>query len=417
MASRFNVTKPAALAMALGAALFLGGCQGGITGGPQAPQGPAAPGAIGGPSAPILAPGMPIPADPAGYVQAPGITGEPIRVALLLPFTHPSAEAKQIAQALLDSAQLAVIESGNRQIFLMPRDTKGTIEGAQAAANQALAEGAEIVLGPLFAQTVTAAAPIVKARNIPMIAFSTDRAVASQGVYLLSFQAEEEVASAVRYARAQGRTSFAGLFPASAYGQRVQAAFEKAVGESGGMVMGTALYGPTPQEMLAAVRSLPRGFDAVLLPEGGQALRTLAPLLPFNNIDPRTVKFLGTGLWDDRSILSEPSIKGGWFAAPDPIVREGFAQRFKETYGYTPPRIASLAYDAISLVNTYAAGAPYQRYQTTTFLDPNGYQGIDGIFRFRPDGTIERGLAIIEVTETGFETIGAAPVTFQAIGF
>jgi ABC-type branched-subunit amino acid transport system substrate-binding protein len=362
---------------------------------------------------------MPIPADPAGYLRPAHITGEPIRVGLLLPMSHPAPDTQAVSRALQDAAQLAVFETGNTQILLMPADTKGTAEGAAQAASLVLSQGAEVVIGPLFAQTVSAAAPVVRSRNIPMIAFSTDRAVAGNGVYLLSFQAEEEVRRIVGYAHEQGRSSFAALFPQTGYGQKVEGAFRSAVTEVGGTVAATASYSNNQQVMFDAVKRIANvGAQAILLPEGGTQLRALAPLLPYYNIDPRNVKFIGTGLWDDPSVLREPSVSGGWFAAPDPDGRHKFSERFKEAYGYSPPRIASLAYDAVSLIHSYSSVAgPFERYTLTTFQDPNGFEGIDGIFRFRPDGTIERGLAVIEVRGEGFAVISPAPKTFEGAGF
>lgn len=364
---------------------------------------------------------MPIPGDPAGYLRPADLPPgeEPLRVGILLPLSHPSADIQSVSKGLLDAAQLAVFESGNTSILLMPADTRGTAEGAAQAAALVLSQGAEVVIGPLFAQTVGSAAPVVRARNIPMLAFSTDRVAAGNGVYLLSFQPEEEVHRVISYAHQQGRTNFAALFPDTPYGRKVQAAFGQSVSEVGGTVAITANYTSNQQVMLEAVKSVAAAHaDAVLLPEGGTQLKALGPLLPYYNVDPRNVKFMGTGLWDDPSIMGEPSVSGGWFAAPDPEGRRQFSERFKTAYGYAPPRIASLAYDAISLINSYAsAGPPFQRYTMTTFQDPNGFEGVDGIFRFRPDGTIERGLAVIEVRGEGFTVVSPSPKTFQDPGF
>jgi ABC-type branched-subunit amino acid transport system substrate-binding protein len=398
-------------------AMSVAACGGGSVFGKR----PARPGPTTGPQYPTTPPGQPIPADPAGYLRPANLPpgGEPLRVGLILPLSHPSPDTQAVAKALLDAAQLAVFESGNSSILLMPADTKGTPDGAAQAASLVLSQGAEVVIGPLFAQTVAAAAPVVRSRNIPVVAFSTDRSVAGNGVYLLSFQPEEEVRRVISYAHEQGRNRFAALFPQTAYGNRVQAAFQQAVTEFGGTVAATATYSGNQQVMLEAVKSISTAqADAVLLPEGGTQLRALGPLLPYYNIDPRKVKFMGTGLWDDPSILQEPSVTGGWFAAPEPDARLNFGERFKAAHGYTPPRIASLAYDAVSLINSFANdGPPFQRYTLTTFQDPNGFKGIDGIFRFRPDGTIERGLAVNEVHQSGFKVVGPSPQTFQGVGF
>ncbi|MBI1238009.1 MAG: ABC transporter substrate-binding protein [Alphaproteobacteria bacterium] len=408
-------TKAGKLAMVLLAAFALTACQGGtFPFGSKPAPGPQPTAPIAMPSQTLPPPGMPVRPDPAGLFTPPNFTGEPIRIGLLLPLSHPNSEVRSVAQALLDAAQLAAFETGNRQLLIMPRDTKGTPDGAIAAATEVLNEGAEVVLGPLFAQTVGAAATVTRGRNIPMIAFSSDRAVAGPGIYLLSFQPEEEVRRVVQYARSQGRMSYAALVPQTAYGTRIESSFRQAVAENAGFVAAVQSYPANQTGMLDPVAALAQSqFDAVLLPESGVGLSGLAPLLPYNNIDPRQVKFLGTGLWDDPSVLKEPSVVGGWFAAPDPVTRRSFADRFQASYGYQPPRIASLSYDAVSLINSYSAGRPFERFLLTTFADPNGFAGVDGIFRFRNNGTIERGLAVVEVTGSGFTVVSPAPTTFQ----
>ena len=362
---------------------------------------------------------MPIPGDPAHYLTPANMAGiEPVRIGVALPLSHPAPETRAVAQALLDAAQLAVFESNNKRLLLIPHDTLGSAEGAASATSESLSDGAEVIVGPLFAQEVSAAAGVSRARNIPSVAFSTDRGVAGGGVYLLSFQPEEEVWRIISYAKSRGHTKFAGLFPQSPYGQLVESAFRRSVAAAGGTIIVTASYAQDSQGMLEPVQTVAAAeFDAILLADGGGALSQLARLLVYNGVDPARVKFLGTGLWDDPSILNEPAVAGGWFAAPDPQLRIAFANRFNQVYGYAPPRIASLAYDAITLVNSYSNGRPFKRFLLTTFSDPNGFAGLDGIFRFRPDGTIERGLAVVEVGQGKFNVLTRAPRSFQGASF
>src|SRR5690606_31534277 len=84
-------------------------------------------------------------------------------------------------------------------------------------------------------------------------------------------------------------------------------------------------------------------------PEGGGALRGLAPLLPFHDVDPRKVRMIGTVQWDEDWVSTEPSLFGGWYPAPPPEARAAFIERYRTAYGESPPRIAALAYDAVAL--------------------------------------------------------------------
>lgn len=341
-----------------------------------------------------------------------------VRIALLLPLKHPSKETRAVAQAMQDAAQMAMFDMGARSMMLIPRDTGPTPETAAAAAADAIAKGAEIILGPLLANDVRAVAPIARAKNIPVIAFSTDRTVASDGVFLLSFLPGQEVSRVVSLAVSKGHGKFVALIPQTPYGQRVEEAFRTAVMNSGREIVAVQTYPANPQSLEPAVKAVAKlGFDTIFLPEGGTMLRSLGPILAVNKVESRKVKFIGTGLWDDPAVSSEPSLHGGWFAVPPQEQRMNFITRYQQLYGSKPPRIASLAYDAIALSATLASGSPGRRYTKATIEDPNGFAGIDGIFRFRSDGTTERGLAVMEVTAAGQTVISPAPNTFQSQGF
>ncbi len=345
---------------------------------------------------------------------------DPVRIAMLLPLTAPSKDAQNVAQALLDAAQLAVFDASNPNLLLIPKDTQGSESGARAAAEQAIEEGAEIILGPLFSTSVAAVTPVATSRGVPVVAFSTDREVARPGVYLLSFLPEYEVERITEFAVVSGYSRFAAMIPQTAYGQRVLSAFEQSVIDRAAFLIQTEQYYQSVDAMFEPARRLAaiNDFDAVLLPEGGTNLRGLAPLLPYFDVDPRQVKFLGTGLWDDPTLGREPSLVGGWFAAPPPQARTAFADRFQASFGRKPPRIASLGYDSVGL----AAALSIQldstdRFSEAALTNPNGFTGVDGIFRFLPDGSTERGLAVIEVTADGFKVIDPAPQTFEREAF
>ncbi|MFM9862537.1 MAG: penicillin-binding protein activator [Micropepsaceae bacterium] len=360
------------------------------------------------PTAVVPTPSEPPPVPVAGQV----------RIAILLPLKHSSKETRAVAQAMLDAAQMAMFDMGARSMVLMPRDTGPTPETAAAAANDVIAKGAEVILGPLLANDVRAVAPIARAKNIPVVAFSTDRTVAGDGVFLLSFLPEQEVSRVISYAVSKGRGKFVALVPQTPYGQRVEEAFRNTVTQSGREVVAVQTYPANPQSLEPAVKAIAKlGFDTIFLPEGGTMLRSLGPILAVNKVESRKVKFIGTGLWDDPAVASEPSLHGGWFAVPPQEQRVNFITRYQQLYGSKPPRIASLSYDAIALSATLASGAPGRRYTRANIADPNGFSGIDGIFRFRTDGMTERGLAVMEVTSAGQTVISPASSTFQSQGF
>ncbi len=350
--------------------------------------------------------------------QPPVPVAGQVRIGILLPLSHGSKDIRATAQALLDAAQMAMFDMGARSLMLLPRDTGATPESAAAAANDVIDKGAELILGPLLANDVRAVGPVARARNVPVIAFSTDRTVAGDGVFLLSFLPEQEVSRIISYAAAQGRGKFAALVPQTPYGARVEEAFRNTVMQSGREVVAVQTYQPNPQAIDPAIKQISKlNFDTIFLPEGGAMLRMLGSVLTVNKVDTGKVKLLGTGLWDDPAVAREASLTGGWYAVPPQEQRTNFSTRYQQLYGGRPPRIASLAYDAVALSATLAGGTPGRRYTRNSIADPNGFAGIDGIFRFRSDGMTERGLAVMEVGNGVQSVISPAASTFQSQGF
>lgn len=460
-------------ASVIAAVLILAGCQDGrvaeVLGGGQGarrapppaaetrsaptPAPSPAPPTQGATSQDATSPGAPavasLPPDaPVTLTPPPGVV-EKTRVAILLPLSGPRAA---LGAALLDAAQLALFDFADSRFALVPRDTKGSPDGARRAAEQAVAEGAKLILGPLLATSVAAAAPVVQAAGINMIAFSNDRTVAGGGVYIMGFVPKDQIERMVDFAVAGGHRRFAALLPADAYGEAVLDDLRRAVGARGAELVAVEFTDATGEALSAQVRRFahydsrraalkarlaelearddllakrlweslseretlgPPPFDAVLLPQGDASLRELAPLLAYYDVDPAQVRLLGTSQWASAELGAEPSLVGAWYPAPPPAARARFEARFADVYGHSPPRLASLAYDATALAALLAraAGADPD-YGPATLGSPDGFAGTDGIFRFGADGVAERGLAVIEIQPRGVRVISAAPDRF-----
>jgi branched-chain amino acid transport system substrate-binding protein len=367
------------------------------------------------PPAPVA--GNPLDHDQPGYMRLPGMAPNqvPLRVGVILPFSSASAGTRALAASMLKAAELAMFESGNRDILLMTADEGSGGAAAATAAQQLLGQGAEVIVGPLFGPSVAAVAPMARDRGVPVLAFSTERTVAGNGAYLLSFMPQSEVNRVVSFAAANGHSQFAALLPQGPYGDVTGSAFNEAVSASHGKVVDvehfTADAGDVAAPSDAVVKS---GADAVLIAQGGVMLRAIAPTLSLHGASRDKVKLLGTGLWaDDSSLERESSLAGSWYAAPAPNADETFVTKYRATFGAAPAPLASLAYDAVSLVALLSPGAPYHRFTQAALMDPNGFSGVNGIFRFSADGTSERGLAVMEITPTGPVVVSPAPTTFQ----
>ena len=345
--------------------------------------------------------------------------GGSVKVALLLPLTG-NVNAQQVAKAMKQAGELALFDFDRPNVKLIPKDTHGTPDGARQAAQDAIKDGAELVIGPLFASEVSAVAPVAQAANVPVLAFSSDRNVAGNGVYLMSFVAGSDVPRMISYAVSRGKTRFAALFPQNDYGRIVEQAFNRAVQENRAQVVTTKTYPPEANGMMQPVREISvlakRGsspqIDAIFIPASGDTLPSLAPLFPYYEADTQAVKLMGLSGWDYIGVDKEAALQGGWFAAPDPKGWQDFTKRYAETYGGTPPRLASLSYDAVSLAISLSSNPPGQRFAASELTRSSGFQGVDGLFRLRSDGTAERGFAIMEVQKSGNQPIDPAPSAF-----
>ena len=359
-------------------------------------------------TSPAPQPAPPEPAVGAGHVK----------VALILPLSG-SGNAAVAALSMKNAAEMALAEFNNPDMQLLVKDDAGTAPGAQQAAQQALDEGAEIILGPLFALSVGPVGQLARSRNVPVIAFSTDANVASRGVYLLSFLPESDVERIIGYAAGQGKKSFAALVPDNAYGTVVEGAFKQSVARHNGRIVAFEHYpldraqmqGPAKTVAQAASRA-----DAIFIPDGADAVPTAVQALISNGIDTKRVQLLGTGLWEDAQIFSTPALEGAWYAGPDSTGFRNFSARYRSRYGQDPVRTATLAYDAVALVAALIKTQGPKRFSEEVLTNPSGFTGIDGLFRFKPDGTSQRGLAVLKVSPTGGQVISPPPKAFGASG-
>ncbi len=350
---------------------------------------------------------------PAGPPQEPTAVGSgQVRVGLILPLSA-AGNAGVAAQSMKNAAEMALAEFQNPNIQLLIKDDGASAQGANAAAQQAISEGAEVILGPLFAASVPAVAQVARTRGISVIAFSTDSSVAGRGVYLLSFLPESDVTRIVDYAAATGKRSFAALVPDNAYGNVVEGAFKQAAGRRGRVVAFEKYSGDraTPARTVAQVLG---SADALMIADDGDSVVATADALTAAGSNLRNIQMLGTGLWDNPRVFASQSLQGGLYAAPDPAGYRAFSGRYRTKFGAEPVRTATLAYDAVALMAALARTQGAQRFAPETLTNPSGFAGIDGLFRFRSDGTNERGLAVMRVTPNGGVTVAGSPKSFGA---
>ncbi|MFK7840535.1 MAG: penicillin-binding protein activator [Bdellovibrionales bacterium] len=352
----------------------------------------------------------------------------PVRVALLVPLTGQHAK---LGQSMLNAAQLALFDLGHVNYQIIPKDTQGNANNARIAATEAIDEGAELIIGPVFADAVRAVKPVASRARINVLAFSTDWTLAGGNTFIMGFLPFDQIERITQYAAEKNMTRIGVFAPDNSYGKVVTNAYRNLAPRYGLQTVRSSAFNPRSRNLAPDVETFTQSnatladgspaFDAVLMPVGGQNAITISNLLTQNGMPPSTVKRLGTGLMDDTGLAGEPGLSGAWFAAPSPNLRRAFEQKYTNIYGRKAPRLATLAYDATALSAILAKrglesqGRP--QFDKNAIMTPNGFFGIDGIFRFRPDGTAERGLAVLQFNRGNITVVDEAPTTFETTKF
>lgn len=355
--------------------------------------------------------------------------GDSIKVAILLPLSGGNAK---LGKSMLNAAQMALFDVGHSKFELLPFDTMGTANGARTAARSALQDGAKLVLGPVFSSSVQAARQVTQSANINMIAFSTDWTLANKQTFLIGFLPFDQIERITHYASYSGYKNIGVISPLDSYGNGVVSAYKSISRQAGIQSSRIERFSQKNHSLSAIMREFtdydarkssqgttpaPLPFDAVLMPVGGPRARELGSYLNHYDLTPDKVKRLGTGLMDDVTLAQDRTLNGSWFAAPEPKARAKFERNYNTFYGAPPPRISSLAYDATALAAILSRiglqNGNNSAFNHRSITNPNGFSGIDGIFRFRPDGIVERGLAVLEYRNGRIVVVDKAPRTFQ----
>ena len=365
-----------------------------------------------------------MPAQPAPSVQQQAVNAQnlpPVKVALLLPL---SGKNRDLGQSMLQAAQLALFSMGYPAFQLMPHDSKATPDGARDAAEAAIAEGSQLILGPLFSAEVKAVKPVAGSHGINVVAFSTDWAQAGGNTFVMGFLPFSQVQRIVEYAASHGYHRIGLIAPVSDYGNAVTGFYQALISRHGLQTAPVAHIPPGKGGMPGLAETFMQNglpmVDAVLIAVGGEQAAAVSAQLTAAGLGPDQVKRLGTGLWDESTLSSNPDFRGAWYAAPQPDARRAFEKKYWDTYPQAPPRLATLSYDATALAAVLArngAARNIESFGRIALSNPNGFSGIDGIFRFRQDGMIDRGMAVLQMNSGAVVVIDQAPKTFQRMAY
>ncbi|AZV79537.1 penicillin-binding protein activator [Parasedimentitalea marina] len=362
--------------------------------------------------------------DPISTGGGPSInTSKPVPVALLVPRGSGQSGDEVLAQSLENAARMAIADLQGIQIDLKVYNTAGNAQTAAAAATQAVNDGALIILGPLYAEAANAAGLAAAKRNVNVLAFSNNSAIAGGNVFILGSTFDNTARRLASYAASQGKGNMLVVSGNDASGEAGRTAISNAAAATSANVVGSVSYELSQQDVINSIQTIrnaasSNGATSIFMTATTVgALPLLTQLLPEAGLDPSTTQYIGLTRWDiPAQNLALPGVQGGWFALPDPAKSQQFRSRYTATYGDAPGPIGGLAYDGIAAIGALVGAGNSNALTGAALTQGAGFQGVNGIFRLRPDGTNERGLAVATIQEQKVVVIDPAPSSFSGAG-
>jgi ABC-type branched-subunit amino acid transport system substrate-binding protein len=360
----------------------------------------------------------------SGLSPSGGSGSGAIQVALLVPGGSGQASDEVLAKSLENAARLAMGDLRNVQIDLRVYNTAGSPSQAAAQAQKAVAEGAQVILGPVFAQEANAAGVAVAASGVNVLSFSNNPDIAGNNVFVLGPTFDNTAARLASYAVRQGKGNIMILHDRNTAGTIGRAAIERGVRAAGGTVVSVGNYEFSQNGVVSATPVLVRtaretGAQAVFMTaDSSGALPLISQLLVDNGLSSTDAQFIGLTRWDiPAATLGLPGVQGGWFALPDPALFAQFQNRFTAAYAEPPHPIAGLAYDGIAAVGALSRSSLRGPLPRDSLTQSAGFVGVNGIFRLLEDGKNERGLAVAQIRDGQAVIIDSAPRSFAGPGF
>ena len=347
---------------------------------------------------------------------------QPIPVALLVP--QSSEGTAQIASDLENAARLAAAQLDDLEIDLRVYDTAGDATVAVSVAQQAVDDGAKIIIGPLYAEAANAVGTAVADEGVNVLSFSNNTTIAGGNVFVLGKTFDNTAARIVSFAAEQGKERAMVIHSDRIDGQMGLNAFQAAAANSSLRIVSAQSFELTQESVVNTVPLIRASAEIedvdtlFLTSSSAGALPLLAQLLPEAGLDPANVQYTGLTRWDiPPQTLELSGLQGGWFAVPDLTRTESFSTQFQEQFGNRPHQLASLAFDGIAAIGALSQAGFNDILTREALTQPSGFQGVDGIFRLKDDGTNERGLAIATVQDKQVLIIDPAPRSFAISGF
>ena len=346
-----------------------------------------------------------------GRVGAGVGAGQTVQVAMLLPYGSPNSGDDAIARSLENAARLAVAEGADAQITVY--NTAADPGTAARLASQAVADGAQVILGPLRSDAAAAAGLAVAGASVPVLSFSNNTDIAGGNVLILGNSFRNTADRIIGYAAAQGRNRLLVVHSENLQGRIAAEAAQEAAARGAAQIAGVISYEFSQNGVVQAIPGVMSelrgsGANGLVLPaDSAGALPFFAQLLPENGLDPEVTQLIGMTRWDiPAQTLELSGLDGGWFTVPDPGATAAFNARYEGAYGAGPHPLGGLGYDGVRAI-TEAAGRGGVAIADLTAS--GGIDGANGVFRLLTDGTAQRALAVAQVTNQSVSIIDPAP--------
>ncbi|MDO5606146.1 MAG: penicillin-binding protein activator [Paracoccus sp. (in: a-proteobacteria)] len=379
----------------------------------------------------ILAAGMALAAcQPTGLGSSGPAIGpqidpsKPVQVALLVPGGTGDTDLDWLGRSLANSARMAAADARGAQIDLRVYTTTPAEASAVAAAERAAAEGAQIILGPLFADASNAVGHAMRARNLNVLSFSNNAEIAGGNVYVLGNTFQNVADRLVSYGTRQGLRRFLMVYENDAAGQIGAGAIESAIARNGATLSGKRQHALSQDSIDAIIPAVSQAaksgqIDAIFMTANQQAvLPYLSNRLHAAGVTSREAQMMGLTRWDiPAARLQLPGVQGAWFALPDTSMQAQFVSRYRGAYGEAPHELGSLGYDGVAAIAALVGAGNRNAVNRTGLTRAAGFTGINGVFRLRPDGTNQRGMAIATISNGQVVIIDPAPRSFGGFGF
>lgn len=359
----------------------------------------------------------------AGPGPSTGGSGK-VQVALLVPGGSGQASDELLARSLENAARMAISDLNGVKVDLRVYPTAGQPAQAAAQATRAVAEGAQIILGPVYAQEANAAGVAVAATGVSVLAFSNNPDIAGNNVFVLGPTFDNSARRLAAFAVRQGKSKVMIVHDRNTAGELGRSAIQRGVAAAGGSVVAVGSYEYSQNGIVQAapeiaLKARSSGAQAVFLTaDSAGALPLVSQLLSENGLPVAVTQYVGLTRWDiPAATLSLPGVQGGWFALPDPALYAQYQARYQASFGEGPHPISGLAYDGIAAIGALARSSASGPVPRASLTQASGFVGVNGIFRLRADGTNDRGLAIAQVAGGKYTILDPAPRSFSGAGF